>query len=149
MHTGVWIIVLTIILIVIVYSTNRHEHFGQSSSNDLQDKVEQLERRNNYLEKVKIVDEAIFDYIRCINVPRSTSCTAISNEKLDNGQNLSPKTGSICRSRQIDCNKYKLMLENDSIAVERMKRATDLYGESNPAKNQTEFTYPIRSWWYF
>lgn len=95
-----------------------------------------LQQRNNYLEKVKAADENIFNYIRCINIPRTPTC-------------FHDPTGTVCRSRQIDCNKFKLVLENDPIAVERMKVATDQYIDSNETRNLSDLTNPVGSGWMF
>lgn len=95
-----------------------------------------LQQRNNYLEKVKAADENIFNYIRCINIPRVPSC-------------FHDPTGTVCRSRQIDCNKFKLVLQNDPVAVERMKIATDQYTGSNGRQNLSDLTNPVNSGWMF
>jgi hypothetical protein len=79
---------------------NENENILQNRINDMQEEITKLN-------KMKIADEMIFQYTRCLNIPRSPSC----------------KDGTICRSRQIDCNKYRLVLENDPIAMERIKIA--------------------------
>jgi hypothetical protein len=104
---------------------------------DVNDLAEHLKKRNKYLEHVKTVDEYIFNFIRCINIPRSPLCKGVEGDS------------NICRSRQIDCNKFKLVLENDPIAVDRMKLATDQYTQSNKPTNPSDLTYPVRSGWMF
>ena len=62
-------------------------------------------------------DENIFNYIKCINVPRTPTCDSVKTG------------GGVCRSRQIDCNKFKLYLTEDPVAVARMKLITDSEGQ--------------------
>lgn len=89
------------------------------------------------LNKIINADKNIFDYIRCINVPQTPSCVTKNNNDV------------VCKSRQIDCNKFKLVLLNDPVAVERMKIATDLYTETDKPKNPSDLTYPVRSGWFY
>ena len=75
------------------------------------DMVNDIKKKHKYLWDVKIADENVFNYIRCINIPRTPACKDTTS-------------GQICRTRQIDCNKFKLVLENDPVALERLKLAT-------------------------
>jgi len=75
------------------------------------DMVTDIKKNQKYLWDVKIADENVFDYIRCINIPRTPACKDTTS-------------GQICRTRQIDCNKFKLVLENDPVSLERLKLAT-------------------------
>jgi cell division protein FtsB len=102
---------------------------------DLTKQIQDLKNQNDYLEHIKQADESIFNFIRCINIPRTPACRTIneSNQK-------------ICRSKQIDCNKLKLVLENDPVTVDRMKIATEQYFKPG---NASELTQPVKSGWMF
>ena len=141
-----WIILLVTIIILFTLYLLRIGHQYQTIKKD-NEKVSNGEKKileqnrvlrenNDYLQKIKFADENIFDFMRCINVPRTPACKDVDNS-------------GICRSRQIDCNKIKLVLQNDPIAVERMKIATDQYTESNKEKNPSDLTYPVKSGWFF
>lgn len=146
MSNNAWIITIALIIVFFTLYLLRIGHQYQTIKKDNQ-KVSQREKQileqnrilrenNDYLQKIKFADENIFDFMRCINIPRTPACKSVD----DSG---------ICRSRQIDCNKIKLVLENDPIAVERMKIATDRYTESNKEKNPSDLTNPVRSGWFF
>lgn len=105
--------------------------------------LKEMRDRANYLAKIKFADENIFNYIRCINIPQAPTC-APANRSND------PNKGIICRSRQIDCNKLKLVLENDPVAVNRMKVATDRFYQTGQPSNLSELTHPVtNNWWFF
>ena len=108
---------------------------------------ENVSLRNNidYLKKVIVADENIFKFIRCINIPMTPVCEI----KKDGGSRVPNGKATVCRSRQIDCNKFRLVLERDPIAKERMRIATDKYTESQKRPNQSELSYPVRSGWLF
>jgi len=104
-------------IIYSLYKGNTHkslEHQIQTITDTKNNLLKQLNAsRDNqkYLWDVKIADENIFDFLRCINFPKTPACRETDK-------------GEMCRSRQIDCNKFKLVLENNPIAVERLKLAT-------------------------
>ena len=81
-------------------------------ANESAKKLNDNKKTYKYLWDVKLADENVFNFIKCINFPKTPSCK-------DTGD------GTICRSRQIDCNKFKLVLENDPISVQRMKLFTE------------------------
>uniref|UniRef100_A0A6C0LR72 Uncharacterized protein n=1 Tax=viral metagenome TaxID=1070528 RepID=A0A6C0LR72_9ZZZZ len=144
--TGMWIIITFIIIISFIYYIiklgDKYENKVICKDNILIDKdvekhVQELEHLNKYLTDVKLADENIFNFIRCINIPQTPICKGVEGNS------------NICRSKQIDCNKWKLVLENDPIASERMKLASDLYTQSNRPNNPSALTYQTKSWWYF
>jgi|SRR5271154_1081210 len=148
MSNGIWILIIFFLALgFIIYTMrqgNKYEELYKSkfklvnSNEDLIAEIARLKKNSEYLQRVKIADENIFDYIRCINIPRSPACKGVEDGE-----------SNICRSRQIDCNKYKLVLENDPIAIERTKIATDQYVQTGKPSNPSDLTYPVRSGWYF
>ena len=112
------------------------------------DRVQTLAKENEYLKRVKNVDDTIFEFIRCINVPKSPTCKSTLDDNSTSSL-IPPNQANICRSRQIDCNKYKLLLIKDPVGIERMKMATDLYTQAGQTKNLSELTYPVVSGWFF
>lgn len=109
--------------------------------------ITKLKKENEQLKKIVIADENIFSFIRCINVPQTPSCKTTTDENGD--PNIPRGTATVCRARQIDCNKYKLLFETDPIIKERILLATDRYTQSNKQKNPSDLTYPAQSGWYF
>lgn len=109
--------------------------------------ITKLKKENEQLKKIVIADENIFSFIRCINVPQTPSCKTTMDENGD--PNIPRGTATVCRARQIDCNKYKLLFETDPIIKERILLATDRYTQSNKQKNPSDLTYPVQSGWYF
>ena len=153
MHDIIWILIIFILIYGFLVYIYRQKKMTVPSSNPnsnpnsnavvdkgegIANKIQKLQQQNIYLEKVKTADENIFDYIRCINIPRTPLCKGVEND-----------TSNICRSKQIDCNKFKLVLENDPIAVERMKIATNQYVQSNKPQNPSDLTFPVKSGWMF
>lgn len=109
---------------------NQHE----SSEAD----IAKLRSDNKKLLAIKFADENIFKFIRCINIPQSPVCASTGTG------------GSVCRSKLIDCNKFKLVLLNDPVAVERMKIATDKYYQTDKPHNLSDLTYDIKNVsWFF
>lgn len=114
----------------------------------MKDRIQTLTKENEYLKRVKDVDDTIFQFIRCINVPKSPTCKSTIDD--NSTSSLIPsKQADVCRSRQIDCNKYKLLLARDPVGIERMKIATDLYTQTGQTKNPSDLTYPVVSGWFF
>lgn len=143
------ILILVIIFIVIFYILNkksknrlskikRIRNMDKNNKKFLENKIDELQKENNTLKRTIWADNRIFDFIRCINIPQTPVCKSVEDGK-----------SNICRSRLIDCNRFKLVLENDPIAVERMKRATNRFIEAGKERNPSELTYPIKSWWMF
>jgi len=84
-------------------------------------------------------DENIFDLVRCINMPKIPVCKNLGSD---------PKS-NVCRSRFIDCNNFKLIVQKDPVAVYRMKKFTDKYDQIDHQPNPSDLTYDIKSSWYF
>lgn len=106
----------------------------------LKKELTDVKKRANELAKIKFADENIFNFIRCINIPQSPTCASVGNGSRE----------TVCRSRQIDCNKLKLVLENDPVAIERMKVATDRFYQTGKPTNLSDLTYPVtNNWWFF
>lgn len=139
-----FIILLFAIIIIIWFSRRKNiKQNDQIQQNQYRNRIDKLskemvllQQENEYLQKALVADNNIFHYIRCINIPQTPSCTTKGNSH-------------ICRSRLMDCNKIKLVLENDPIAVERIKVATNRFREAGEPKNPSELTEPIKSWWFF
>lgn len=118
---GVWILIICVIVIGFMIYIIRQNDTVASLENKITtekvktkeslDMVSDIKRKQKYLWDVKIADENIFNYIRCINIPRTPACKNTTS-------------GEICRTRQIDCNKFKLVIENDPVSLERLKLAT-------------------------
>lgn len=113
-------IIIFLLCIFIIYALRQGNNYNVLSKqivqetktkNDYINKLSESKKTHKYLWDVKLADENIFNFIRCINFPKTPACK-------DEGG------GRVCRSKQIDCNKFKLVLENDPISVERMKLAT-------------------------
>lgn len=115
----------------------KNKNIVQEYTNKLTEQHRSSLKERFYLDRIRMADENIFSYLRCINVPRKPSCRK------------TPTGEMICRSRLIDCNKLKLILENDPIAVSRIRLFTDQYTQSNKKSNPSEMTYPVKSGWFF
>lgn len=126
-------IVLFIILVILIFIMFKNICKKQKCPEKICN-YENYKNQITNLNKIINADKNIFNYIRCINVPQTPTCTT-----KDNGDN-------VCRSRFIDCNKFKLVIQNDPIAVERMKIITDLFYESDKPKPPSEISVPINSW---
>jgi hypothetical protein len=157
MSSVIWIFLIGIIILCFIiyilrlrhqYTTLQSTHTAiWDDSETLNNSVVRLKKENDVLKKIVVADENIFNFIRCINVPQAPSCLTKMN---DNGDSTIPdEPAHVCRSRQIDCNKYKLLFESDPIMRERIHLATDLYTQSDKEKNPSDLTYPARSGWYY
>ena len=123
MSNGLWILFIFIAFIIfILYTLRRGSAYDivnqdkkelVANINDLQQQLATLQRTYKNCQDIKYADENIFNYIRCINVPAKPVCTN------------SGSGASVCRSRQIDCNKFRTYVLNDPIAMFRMKLATE------------------------
>ena len=127
-------------------TNQRNDIFDNIS--DLKSQINTLTTENTYLKKVKDADETIFQFIRCINVPKSPSCKSTLDDN-PNSTLIPANEADVCRSRQIACNKYKLWLVKDPVGQERMKIATDRYTQTDRDKNPSDLTYPVVSGWFF
>lgn len=96
----------------------------------------ELKNVNKKLSDIKFADENIFKFIRCINIPQAPVCAETA-------------TGTVCRSKLINCNDYKLVLLNDPVAIERMKVATDKYYQTGKPHNVSDLTYDIKNVSFF
>lgn len=118
---GLWILLICAIVIgFVIYivrqgdvcTTTRDELTKEKIKNQKQlETISEMKKNQKYLWDVKIADENVFNYVRCINIPRTPACKDTSS-------------GQICRTKQIDCNKFKLVLENDPVSLDRLKLAT-------------------------
>jgi hypothetical protein len=72
-------------------------------------------------------DENIFAYMRCLNIPQKPICKPTSD-----GQ-------TVCRSKLINCAQYIKIINEDPIAVQRMKLATERAPESVPVDTNYPF----------
>lgn len=141
-----WLFILIVISYIVLYiSMKRQYNFLKNSCNKdtfTQNKLEQENRKLKadvkYLNDVKDIDDQIFSFIRCINIPQVPSCKAVNKEGVN-----------VCRSKQIDCDKFKLVILNSPIGLERIKKATDKYYDSSKRENPSELTYPVKSGWLF
>jgi hypothetical protein len=143
---GLVISVIIIAIIFVIYDARNFYHnrgLSQDKEHLIRQNIElntqnsKLHEHNKYLQLVKEADENIFDYIRCINIPQAPTCKDTGDET------------TVCRSRLTDCNKYKLVLENDPVTLQRMKVATNLYTDANKPDNPSDLTYPVRSGWFY
>jgi hypothetical protein len=143
------IIVLVIILVIVflIYNARKQYQYDElakqklvlATTNDTNTTdMAKLQTAYKNLLDIKFADENIFKFIRCINIPQSPVCARTGTG------------GTVCRSKLIDCNKFKLVLENDPVAVERMKLATDKYYQVGKPHNLSELTNPIKNVsWFF
>jgi hypothetical protein len=146
--------IIIVIVLVIIFSIGfviyrarkqyQHTELVKSNSALIQtntntaDDLTNLRKEYQKLLDIKFADENIFKFIRCINIPQSPVCARTGTG------------GTVCRSKLIDCNKFKLVLENDPVAIERMKLATDKYYEVGKPHNASELTNPIKNVsWFF
>ena len=137
-------IIIVIFFIYITRKQNQLDKISKAKSNlanlneSTSTEIARLEAENKKLLQIKFADENIFKFIRCINIPQAPVCVAT-----DTG-------GTVCRSKLIDCNNYKLVLLNDPVAVERMKIATDKYYQTDKPHNLSDLTYDIKNVsWFF
>lgn len=118
---GLWILLICAIVIGFVIYIVRQGDSSTAVEDELTkekiknqkqlETIDEMKKNQKYLWDVKIADENVFNYIRCINIPRTPACKDTTS-------------GQICRTRQIDCNKFKLVLENDPVSLDRLKLAT-------------------------
>jgi len=118
---GLWILLICAIVIgFVIYivrqgdssTAARDELTKEKIKNQKQlETISEMKKNQKYLWDVKIADENVFNYVRCINIPRTPACKDTTS-------------GQICRTKQIDCNKFKLVLENDPVSLDRLKLAT-------------------------
>lgn len=73
------------------------------------------------LNKIKFADENIFTLIKCINSPKKQVCT----EGNQTGGGTEEGGERICRSRFVDCTKFKRFVEDDEVASYRLRLAMD------------------------
>jgi hypothetical protein len=77
------------------------------------DELTDLNDKYNACLNIKFADENIFSYIKCINVPRKKVCKNI-------GQG-----GETCQTRLTDCTKFRDIIMNDPVALNRIKLLND------------------------
>ena len=139
-----FLIIIVIFIIYIARKQNQYDKLLESKS-DLTNtnetklnEIAKLKAINKKLLAIKFADENIFKFIRCINIPQTPVCVATGTG------------GSVCRSKLIDCNNFKLVLFNDPVAVERMKMATDKYYQTGKPHNLSDLTYDVKNVsWFF
>lgn len=148
------IVLIVAVLIVIFYNINQKnlEYFDHIPDTQ-KILIDRLTLENEKLNHIKIVDEQLFKFIRCINIPQTPVCKNVELSSTSNqplyGQGKKVGNSSVCRSRFIDCNKFRLLLEQDPVAIERMKIATDRYVESDKPQNPSELLQGVQSGWLF
>lgn len=154
-YFGVAIIVIIIIIIIVIIIiwigrknnlsdlTKNHLNKNIVENHNLQNEIDLLKKENKELRDIKYADDNIFQFIRCINIPQYPICSAANKSDTKSG-------GVVCRSKQINCDWFKLVLENNPVAVERMKMATDKYYQTGKPHNLSELTNPIKNVsWFF
>jgi hypothetical protein len=117
-------IIIAILIVVILCAVIMYlRSVGLSTKLDRQknschDELSRLRTRNTQLEKdiqtaldVKYADENIFAYLKCLNSPRTQVC------------NDTPDGGRVCRSRLMDCSRFKGIVFNDPVASARIVQA--------------------------
>ena len=77
-------------------TNQRNDIFDNIS--DLKSQINTLTTENTYLKKVKDADETIFQFIRCINVPKSPSCKSTLDDN-PNSTLIPANEADVCRSR--------------------------------------------------
>jgi len=94
------------------------------------DTIDKLKKQNEELyrqyvscNQIKHADENLFAMIRCINAPRQQVCKNI------------PAGGQVCRSRLIDCTKFRTLVQQDPVALDRMTLVQDVLDNQNPPNN--------------
>lgn len=129
---------------------NHDIHKSVEENNQLTSTISLLKKENADLRAIKYADDNIFQFIRCINIPQYPICSP-TDPNTDPTKGSDPGSGGVaCRSKQINCNWFKLVLENDPVAVERMKQATDKYYQTGKPHNLSELTNPIKNVsWFF
>jgi len=80
---------------------------------DLKEEIQKIKVAYENCKAIQYADDNIFNYIRCINLPKTPVC------KMEDG-------GEVCRSRLMDCTKFRLVLDGDPVAVARMRMAIDI-----------------------
>jgi hypothetical protein len=96
----------------------------------MKEKIKRLEKENQDLyrqlvacNQIKYADENLFAMVRCINAPRQQVCKA------------APSGGDVCRSRLIDCTKFRTLVQQDPVALQRMTLVQDVLDNQNPPYN--------------
>jgi hypothetical protein len=136
MSNGLWIFIIFILCLffMILMLRQGHRFYRDTSHKDsvlkenetLKRELSKLRVAYDNCQDVKFADENIFNYVRCINVPRTPVCKPVSSG------------GDVCRSRLIDCDKFKLYVLDDPIAMFRMKMMTDNIEQSTKSLPLTE-----------
>ena len=144
---SIGIVIIAFILYIYITRKNYFSTIASEDLNDiakknqsLQNEIDSLQKINKDLQDIKFADDNIFQFIRCINIPQYPICSSTD-----------PTSGGVvCRSKQINCDWFKLVLENNPVAVQRMKMATDKYYQTGKPRNLSELTNPIKNVsWFF
>lgn len=120
--------ILLIIIAILFYYQLRSTYLLRESYVDVDDLKEQNRKMKKTLDEVvdnykrcidiKEADENIFDLVRCINAPRKEVCKETGD-------------GKVCRTRIIECNKFKNLVIQNPVAVDRMKMVQDVLANAN------------------
>lgn len=109
------ILILLIILLVLIYFQYFQKPKENFSSDD-KDKEEilLLKKKIKELTALKYADDNIFTYLKCHNQPTKNVCKTLKDGS------------SICRSRLINCDNFRLVLEDDALTRKRLQEVINL-----------------------
>ena len=113
---------LIIAIIVLFVALLRSGHKYQVEKNEkeyLKKRVKQIRERfvdlkqqNKLCRDIKFADENVFAFVRCINQPKKEICKK------------TPDGNQVCRSRLVECSKFRMILEQDPVSMARLQLAT-------------------------
>ena len=133
---SIFVLILIIIIGSLIYYNIQAQDTCDANDTELNNRYQKVKQEKDKLLKIVHTDQDIFNYIRCLNIPRAPVC------RQNNGQKM-------CRSMQIDCNKFRTLIERNPEAKHRLARATDQYFDSYQVKDLNGLTEPVDSGWMF
>ena len=114
------LIVLSLIFIGVIlrligkiYGLSSEKTTCYNTVNVITKENEQLKKHNKQLIDIKSADEDVLAYLKCLNTPRTEVCKD------------TPDEGRVCRSRLMDCSKFKNIIFNNPTALWRMEMAVN------------------------
>jgi len=118
------ILILVIIGVVYYFYIKRKEYFTNNDNNqimnqdliiaDLKDEIANLKIDRDRLTQLKYADDNIFTFLKCHNQPTKNVCKTMKDGS------------SICRSRLINCDNFRLVLEDDPLTAKRLAEVDNL-----------------------
>jgi len=95
------------------YQVEKNEkEFLKKRMKQIRERFAYIKEQSKLLRDIKFADENVFAFLRCINQPKKEVCK--TNEKGE----------QVCKSRLIECSKFRMILEQDPVSMARLQLAT-------------------------